>query len=163
MRNIGRKMTVFMHRTLSMAAAAVLVLLSPATAQPAQLGTHVGMLTCQMALRNGLTVGPVQSIRCHFIPDGGYSQQAYMGQLATVGPDVGITTGGVLAWDVLASTGGSPAGDLAGVYVGAHGDVRWVLAWAPICFSEARIGPSPCSRSPSRAGSKLPLGWVYPV
>jgi hypothetical protein len=123
MRNIVGKMIVLMHRTLAMATAAVFVLLSPAAGQTAQPGTHVGMLTCQMAPRTGLTVGPVQSIRCHFVPDGGYPQQAYMGELATVGLDVGITTGGVLAWDVLVSTGGSPAGDLAGVYVGANGDI----------------------------------------
>jgi Protein of unknown function (DUF992) len=106
-----------------MATAAVFVILPPVAGQTAQPGTHVGMLTCEMAPRNGLTVETLQSIRCHFIPDEGYPQQAYMGELATVGLDVGITTGGVLAWDVLASTGGSPAGDLAGGYVGANGDI----------------------------------------
>jgi hypothetical protein len=121
MRDIAGKMKIFMHRILAMATAAVLLL--PAVGQTAQQGRQVGMLTCQMAPRTGLTVASVHSIRCHFIPDGGYPQQAYIGEIATVGPDVGITTGGVLVWDVLVSTGGPPGGGLAGVYVGASGDI----------------------------------------
>jgi Protein of unknown function (DUF992) len=117
------KMIIFMHRSLAVAVAAVLVSLPLSAGQATQPGMQVGMLTCQMTPRSGLTVESVQSVRCHFIPDGGYPQQAYIGEIDTVGPDVGITTGGVLAWDVLASTGGSPAGDLVGVYVGANSDI----------------------------------------
>jgi hypothetical protein len=117
------KLIMFMPRTLAMATTVVLVLLPPVAGQTAQPGTQVGMLTCQMAPRTGLSVGFVQSIRCHFIPDGGYPQQAYIGEIDTVGVDVGITTGGVLVWDVLASTGSPPAGGLDGVYVGSSGDI----------------------------------------
>jgi hypothetical protein len=116
---------MFMLRTLTMATTAVLVLLSSAPGETVQPGTQIGMLTCQMAPRTGLTVGSVQSVRCHFAPDGGHPHQAYIGEIDTVGLDVGITTGGVLVWDVLASTVGPPAGGLAGVYVGA-GDNVWV-------------------------------------
>ena len=112
---------MFMHRSLAMAAAAVLALLSPAAGQAP--GKQVGMLTCEMAPSIGFIVGSMQSMRCHFIPDGGYPQQAYVGEFDTVGLDVGISTGGVLAWDVFASTGGPSAGGLAGVYVGTNGDI----------------------------------------
>jgi Protein of unknown function (DUF992) len=111
-------MIMFMLRTLVMITAVVPVLLPPVAGQTEHPGTHIGMLTCQMAPRAGLTMGSLQSISCHFIPDGGQPQQPYIGEIDTVGRDVGITTGGVLAWDVLASTGGQPAGEFAGVYVG---------------------------------------------
>jgi hypothetical protein len=116
-------MIMFMLRTLVMIAAVVPVLLPPVAGQTEHPGTHVGMLTCQMAPRTGLTMGSLQSISCHFIPDGGHPQQAYIGEIYTVGRDVGITTGGVLAWDVLASTSGRPAGEFAGVYVGTSSDM----------------------------------------
>jgi Protein of unknown function (DUF992) len=123
MRDIAGKMITFMHRTLAMAAVAVLASLSPAAGQTAQPGMQVGMLTCQMAPRIGFMVGSALSIRCDFIPDGGHPQQAYIGEIDTVGLEVGSTTDGVLVWDVFASTGSPPAGGLAGVYVGANGDL----------------------------------------
>jgi hypothetical protein len=116
-------MIIFMHRTLAMVAAAVLASLSPAAGQTAQPGMQAGMLTCQTAPRIGFMVGSALSIRCHLIPDGGYPQQAYIGEIDTVGLDVGSTTDGVLVWDVFASTGIPPAGGLAGVYVGANGGI----------------------------------------
>jgi Protein of unknown function (DUF992) len=113
---------MFMYRTAAMAAAIVLALLWPATGQTAP-GMQVGMLTCQMAPRTDLAVGSTQPIRCHFIPDGEYPQQAYVGEIDTVGRDVGTTTGGVLVWEVFASTGGPLAGTLAGFYAGTNGDI----------------------------------------
>ena len=86
-------------------------------------GTQVGMLTCQMAPSIGFIVGSVQSMRCRFLPNGGHPPQIYVGEFDTVGLDVGITAGGALAWGVFAPTEGPPAGGLAGVYVGASGDV----------------------------------------
>ena len=41
----------------------------------------------------------------------------------TVGLDIGITAGGALGWAVFAPTQGPPPGGLAGVYVGASGEV----------------------------------------
>lgn len=49
--------------------------------------------------------------------------QAYEGAINTVGLDVGVSAGGVLAWTVFAPTTGLPAGALAGEYVGASGDI----------------------------------------
>jgi hypothetical protein len=114
---------MFMHRTVAIAVMAGLALLSPAAGQTPPPGTQVGMLTCQMAPSIGFIVGSVQSMRCHFIPNGAHPQQVYVGEIDNVRPEVGITTGGVLAWDVFASTGGPPAAGLSGVYVGASGDI----------------------------------------
>jgi hypothetical protein len=117
-------MIMFKHRIGAMAAAVVLASLSPTASQAQQpSGTQVGMLTCQMAPSIGFIVGSVQSMRCRFVPNGGYPQQAYVGEIDTVGLDVGITAGGALAWGVFAPTGGPPVGGLAGVYVGASGDI----------------------------------------
>jgi hypothetical protein len=41
----------------------------------------------------------------------------------TIGLELGVTAGGVMGWGVFAPTGGTPAGALAGEYVGASGDV----------------------------------------
>jgi hypothetical protein len=124
MRDIMVKMIIFMHRTLAMTAATVVILLlPPVVGQMAQPEMQVGMLACEMAPRTSVTLRSVQSIRCHFVPDGRDAQQAYIGEIETVGPDVGVSTGGVLVWDVLASTRGQPAGGLAGVYVGVNGDI----------------------------------------
>jgi hypothetical protein len=122
MRNFVRELIVFIHRILAVAAA-VLVSLAPVVGQTAQRGAHVGMLTCQMVPEIGLTVESVQPVRCHFVPDGGDLRQVYIGEINTAGQDVGIATGGVLVWDVLASTDASPAGSLAGLYVVANVDV----------------------------------------
>jgi hypothetical protein len=117
-------MTMFMHRIMATAAAVALALLSGTAGQAQQPpGTQVGMLTCQMAPSIGFIVGSVQSMRCRFLPNGGYPPQIYIGEFDTVGLDVGITAGGALAWGVFAPTEGPPAGGLAGVYVGASGDV----------------------------------------
>jgi Protein of unknown function (DUF992) len=123
MSDIVRKMIIFMHRTLALATAAVFGLLPPAAGQRTQPGTQVGMLTCQMAPRTAVTMGSVQSIGCHFIPDGKYPQQAYIGEIDTVGLNVGITTDGVLVWNVLALTSSPPVGGMDGVYVGTNSDI----------------------------------------
>jgi Protein of unknown function (DUF992) len=106
-----------------MTLAGTLLLLSPAVGQTAPPGTQVGMLSCQLAPSVGFIVGSVQSMRCRFVPNGGYPPQVYVGEIDTVGLDVGITAGGALAWGVFAPTQGPPAGGLAGVYVGASGDI----------------------------------------
>jgi hypothetical protein len=115
---------MLIHRTVTMAAAVALAFLSATAGQAQQPpGTQVGMLTCQMAPSIGFIVGSRQSMRCSFVSNGGYPLQAYIGEFDTVGLDVGITAGGVLAWGVFAPTSGPPPGGLAGVYVGASGDI----------------------------------------
>ena len=98
------------------------VFISPAAAQQPP-GTSVGTLTCKMAPSIGLLFGPRQRMACRFIPNGSNSPEAYLGVMGTIGLDVGITAGGVMAWGVFAPTAGPRRGALAGTYVGASGAI----------------------------------------
>lgn len=110
----------FMAFALMLVAAAFV---TPAAAQTLPT-TVAGTLTCKMAPSIGLIIGSRQRMACRFIPNGPYPQEAYIGVMGTLGLDVGITAGGVLAWGVLAPTAeGAMRGKLAGVYVGASGAV----------------------------------------
>jgi uncharacterized protein DUF992 len=60
---------------------------------------------------------------CHFVPNGPYPPQNYSGVMNTVGLELGVTAGGVMAWGVFAPAGGTPIGALAGEYIGASGDI----------------------------------------
>jgi hypothetical protein len=62
-------------------------------------------------------------MECRFQESGPYPPQSYEGAINTVGLDIGVSAGGVLAWAVFAPTKGTPAGALAGEYVGASGDI----------------------------------------
>jgi hypothetical protein len=95
---------------------------SPATAQTPP-GTNVGTLTCRMAPSIGLIFGSRQRMACRFVPNGSRPPEAYVGVMSTIGLDIGITAGGVLAWGVLAPTAGPMRGALAGTYVGASGSI----------------------------------------
>jgi hypothetical protein len=94
----------------------------PAVAQTPPT-TSVGVLTCKMAPSIGLIFGSRQRMACRFAPNGPYPPEAYVGVMGTIGLDVGITAGGVMAWGVLAPTVGPMLGKLAGTYVGASGAV----------------------------------------
>jgi hypothetical protein len=85
--------------------------------------TSAGTLTCQMAPSIGLIIGSRQRMACRFVPNGPYPPETYVGVMGTLGLDIGITAGGVLAWGVLAPTAGPMQGKLAGTYVGASGAV----------------------------------------
>jgi hypothetical protein len=105
-------------------AAFVLALLAvPANAQAPGAWTQVGALTCRLNPSIGFIIAGHQSMECNYAPNGPYPPQAYQGAINTVGLDIGITAGGVLAWAVFAPTQGIPAGALAGEYVGASGDI----------------------------------------
>lgn len=84
-------------------------------------GVQVGMLTCNLAPSIGLIVVESQRMSCRFAPNGPYPPQIYEGVMNTVGLELGITAGGVLAWGVFAPSQGAPLGALAGEYVGASG------------------------------------------
>ena len=92
---------------------------APASAQSG--GTKVGVLTCKTSTRIGLIVGSHQRMRCSYAPDNGGPPEYYYGYINRVGLDLGVTTGGVLAWGVAAPTNGVPHGALAGEYGGASG------------------------------------------
>ena len=102
--------------------AITVALLSPASAQTPPT-TSAGVLTCQMAPSIGLIFGSRQKMACRFAPNGPYPPEAYVGVMGTIGLDVGITAGGVMAWGVFAPTQGPMRGGLAGTYVGASGAI----------------------------------------
>src|SRR5262245_17331794 len=103
---------------------APLIFAVPASAQTPKAWTQAGMLSCRLNPSIGFIIAGHQSMECRFVPTGpGLPPQIYQGALNTVGIDIGISSGGALAWGVLAPTTGVPAGALAGEYVGATGDV----------------------------------------
>ena len=95
---------------------------SLAYAQTAQ-GTNVGTLTCKLSPSIGLIIGSRQRMACRYQPNGSFPPEAYTGVMGTIGLDIGITAGGVLAWGVFAPTSGPMRGALAGTYVGATGSI----------------------------------------
>ena len=84
-------------------------------------GTKVGTLNCQLAPSVGFIVGAHQPMRCLYTPEGPFPPESYDGVINTIGLDLGFTTGGAMAWAVIAPTVGPPRGGLAGSYVGASG------------------------------------------
>jgi hypothetical protein len=96
--------------------------ISPASAQAPQ-GTAAGALTCQLAPSIGLIFGSQQRMACRFQPNGAFPPEAYLGVMNSIGIDIGITAGGVMAWGVIAPNAGPMRGKLAGKYVGASGAV----------------------------------------
>jgi hypothetical protein len=85
--------------------------------------TSAGTLTCKMGPSIGLILGSRQRMACRFVPNGPFPPEAYVGVMGSIGLDIGITAGGVMAWGVLAPNAGPMRGKLAGTYVGASGAV----------------------------------------
>jgi hypothetical protein len=98
--------------------------LALAAVGPADAAVKAGVLHCRVSPSIGFIIGGHQKLRCHFTPqEPGQPAGEYVGAINTVGLDIGITAGGVLAWAVFAPTTGSFAGALAGLYFGASADV----------------------------------------
>ena len=113
---------MFKHLIALVLVVLAVTFVSPAVAQQPP-GTSVGTLTCKMAPSIGLIFGSRQRMACRFTPNGPNPPEAYVGVMGTIGLDVGITAGGVMAWGVLAPTAGPRRGALAGTYVGASGAI----------------------------------------
>ena len=105
---------------LSLALAAMLA--TPALAQQSG-GTKIGVLTCRTSASIGFIVGSHQRIGCSFAPDNGGPPDNYAGYISRVGLDLGVTTGGIMTWAVVAPVNGWRHGALAGTYAGASGSV----------------------------------------
>ena len=110
------------HRIALALGALAIAWISPAAAQAPQ-GTNTGTLTCQLAPSIGLIFGSRQRMACRFQPNGPFPPEAYIGVMNTIGLDLGITAGGVMAWGVITNNTGPMRGKLAGKYVGASGSV----------------------------------------
>jgi len=85
--------------------------------------TKAGMLTCNLGPSVGFVVGGRQDLACQFAPNGSYPPESYVGQITTVGLDIGATGGGTMAWAVFMPTRGAQYGSLAGSYGGLSGDL----------------------------------------
>jgi len=78
---------------------ALLTLTSPLFAQSSNW-VMVGGLSCSMSPTIGLLVVSEQKLNCTFTPSGSYPPEHYAGTMGTVGIDVGVIGGGLLAWAV---------------------------------------------------------------
>lgn len=117
------KGTKIVRNYLLLATVILAALAAPAGAQAPKPWTQVGVLTCKLNPSIGFIIAGHQSMECTFKQNGPNPSQLYQGAINTIGLDVGVTAGGVLAWTVLAPTEGAPSGALAGEYVGASGDI----------------------------------------
>jgi hypothetical protein len=99
------------------------LLVAPAAAQTRSPWLQVGMLNCRLNPSIGFIIAGHQTMECRFTPNQPEPPQAYDGAINTIGLDVGFSSGGALAWAVFARTIGTPAGALAGEYVGVSGDI----------------------------------------
>ncbi len=108
---------MFKHLIALVLVALAAAFVSPAIAQQPP-GISVGTLACKMAPSIGLLFGSRQRMACRFTPNGSGPPEEYVGVMGTIGLDVGITAGGVMAWGVFAPTAGPKRGALAGTYVG---------------------------------------------
>ncbi|MET0445203.1 MAG: DUF992 domain-containing protein [Pseudorhodoplanes sp.] len=109
-------------RSYLAAAVAALSLTVAATSAEAQSRVRAGALTCNMATSVGFIIGSRQQVSCTFTPRYGPVER-YNGHISRVGLDVGITAGGRMIWGVFARTSKLPPRTLAGIYVGASGDI----------------------------------------
>jgi Protein of unknown function (DUF992) len=105
------------------------MLSAPAVAQAPQASTQqpwtqVGALTCTVDPSVGFILVGHQPMQCTYTPGlAPAPPQYYDGAINTVGIDIGVSAGSVLAWGVFAPTTGLPQGALSGEYVGASGDL----------------------------------------
>lgn len=158
----ARRKRSIMNRLWKLACVTILWLVDPtlAFAQQPPPGVQAGMLTCNVAPSIGLIVAESQKMSCRFVPNGAYPPQLYNGVMNTVGLELGVTAGGVMAWGVFAPTGGTPMGALAGEYVGASGDISLgVGVGANVLFggSNRTIALQPLSVE-GQAGLNVSLG-----
>src|ERR1700740_93830 len=120
-----------MHRFLSLLATIALGVMSslPAAAQaPPPPWTQVGSLVCKVDPNVGFIFVGHQPMQCTYTPSlAPAPPEYYDGAINTVGIDIGVSAGSVLAWGVFAPTTGLPQGALSGEYVGASGDVGFIV------------------------------------
>jgi hypothetical protein len=158
----ARRKRSIMNCLGKVACVTMLWLVGPALAfsQQPPPGVQAGMLTCNLAPSIGLIVAESQRMSCRFAPNGPFPPQNYSGVMNTVGLELGISAGGVMAWGVFAPSHGAPIGALAGEYVGASGDIAvGVGVGANVLFggSNRTIALQPLSVE-GQAGLNVSLG-----
>ena len=107
-----------MKKILATAMVASLALALPAlSAQAAERGVRVGVLTCKVKGGVGLILGSTKSAVCRFSSRYGWEER-YLGSLTRIGADIGVTKQATIVWAVFAP-GKIKRGSLAGGYAGA--------------------------------------------
>ena len=109
-----------MHRfRLILVTLASLATLSlPSAAQAPQSWTQVGSLVCKVDPNVGFIFAGHQPMQCTYTPSlAPAPPEYYDGAINTVGIDIGVSAGSVLAWGVFAPTTGLPQGALSGEYL----------------------------------------------
>jgi hypothetical protein len=116
------------YRLILMTLASLVTFCLPSAAQAPQPWTQVGSLVCKVDPNVGFIFVGHQPMQCTYTPSlAPAPPEYYDGAINTVGIDVGVSAGSVLAWGVFAPTTGLPQGALSGEYVGASGDVGFVV------------------------------------
>jgi hypothetical protein len=100
--------------------AATLGVTGPAAAQSVQR-VKAGTLSCDISAGIGLIIGSQKQVTCMFTPSQAGPREVYVGNITKFGLDLGVTTGGQMAWAVYAPTT-RRFGALAGSYGGASAE-----------------------------------------
>jgi hypothetical protein len=107
------------YRLILMTLASLVTFCLPSAAQAPQPWTQVGSLLCKVDPNVGFIFVGHQPMQCTYTPSlAPAPPEYYDGAINTVGIDVGVSAGSVLAWGVFAPTTGLPQGALSGEYVG---------------------------------------------
>jgi hypothetical protein len=85
---------------------------------PAQSGTQVGTLSCDVSAGVGMILTQRQTMNCLFTPANGGPPDVYIGRIDQFGVALGAVNQGQLIWGVIAPASGVPQGALAGSYTG---------------------------------------------
>jgi hypothetical protein len=77
----------------------------------------IGSLRCDVAAGTSFVFGSTRQVTCLFSPARGNAER-YTGEIRRFGVDIGFTGSAVMLWGVLASSGDTRPGALAGTYAG---------------------------------------------
>ncbi|WP_198371056.1 DUF992 domain-containing protein [Roseomonas rosulenta] len=92
---------------------------SPSVTQAQQQTGRVGIgaLRCDVAAGTAFVFGSTRQVQCVFSPVRGATER-YTGEIRRFGVDIGFVGSAVMLWGVLASSGDTRPGALAGTYAG---------------------------------------------
>lgn len=96
-------------------------LLGGTAVSSAEIGTEVGVLSCDVSAGIGLIIEQKQTLNCNF-NNGNNEIQNYTGSISEFGLELGEVKEAQMVWTVLAATSTVQPGALAGTYVGVDAD-----------------------------------------
>lgn len=93
-----------------------------ASAEAAESGVKVGILTCKVEPGWSYVVGSTRPLHCEYSPNKGHGEH-YIGKVEKVGVDLGYVSGATIVWAVIAPTSDIRSGALEGEYGGVSASV----------------------------------------